>query len=104
MREVIKMIVSENPGINGSEISAELRERGVPHQKDEHRPVLGQLVSDGELAVEKGPRGAKKYSLSAPPPPDSDVPSSSPSGEASNLPHLPPLGGEVLATETETKN
>jgi AAA domain len=71
LRVVIIAIVTDKPGINGSEIAAELKDNGVPHQRDEHRPILNALVSEGKFTIEPGPRGAKKYSVASSPPPGS---------------------------------
>jgi hypothetical protein len=91
LREAIIEIVKEKGPINGVGVGEELRDRGVPHQKDEHRPILRQLVKDHVVIEEPGKGLEKLYSISRTPltPPDSPK---TPPGVARKTPPTPPSG------------
>lgn len=78
-------IVASSPGLNGVQIEQALRDRGASFQKGDHSKALRQLVSEGQLVVETGKRGAKNYYLPRPTP-------THPDGVTSDLPHLPLIG------------
>ncbi|MFX4272965.1 AAA family ATPase [Propionibacteriaceae bacterium Y1685] len=74
LEAAVVRVVAAMPGVNGSQVERELRERGVPFQRGAPRQVLAALV-DAERAVSvPGPRGAKQYSLTTYPTPTPDVP------------------------------
>lgn len=56
-------IVTDTPGINGSEVEQRLRADGVTFQRGEHRKSLSRLETAGMVTHTVGQRGAKQYSL-----------------------------------------
>lgn len=56
-------IVADHPGINGAGVERTLRDSGQPFQKGQERRVLEDMVREGRLVREPGPRGAKLYTL-----------------------------------------
>ena len=68
-------IVTEEPGVNGSQVEARLKADEVPGQRGDGRKALAVAVSRGLLRVTEGPRGAKLYHVGeAPTPTYPDVP------------------------------
>jgi hypothetical protein len=63
LRVAITKLVTEQPGINGSEVERGLRNAGVTFQRGEHREVLKALVDEGKFTVEPGKRNAKCYQI-----------------------------------------
>jgi hypothetical protein len=54
-------IVTAKPGINGSQLGPELRERGVAFQGGDERAAARHAVNAGQLCKEIGKRGAHCY-------------------------------------------
>jgi hypothetical protein len=61
LARAILSIVREHPDFNGTEIYYELRNRGIKMRKDDHRPVLHDLIQQGKVIMTDGKNNAKHY-------------------------------------------
>jgi hypothetical protein len=61
LRPPVMAIVKAEPGLNGAEIEAKLREDGVTFQKGQERKALAELVKLGLVIFKPGPKNSKLY-------------------------------------------